>query len=366
MKVCLDNIIFALQRAGGISVYWSELLKHFIATGTEYCVVERPEALGNIQRGQLAIPAERIIADAGLPLKLGRYLPVAEGGGADLFLSSYYRWLRRGTARQVVTVYDFTYELYRSGMRRAVHRWQKRTALRDADGIICISDSTRRDLLRLYPEVADIPVEVIPLGVSPSYRPLDASEEWPHEFAALQGERYVMFVGDRSDYKNFGMAVEALRLFGSCCLAIVGGGALGDDERRMLDERLPGAYRHLGSVSEEQLNALYNKAFALLYPSSYEGFGLPPLEAMRAGCPVVAVNSSSLPEVCGEAAMLVTAASPTAFAECLTGLLGCDVRDALVEKGFHQAARFVWGSTWERTTAFYSSIMAADRPRIEA
>ncbi len=357
MKLYLDNIVFALQRSGGISVYWSEMLKYILASGTSLHVLEHPEALMNIQRRMTKLPAELIIDDTLMPLNIARYLPALRPcPGANIFHSSYYRTPWQSGLKQVVTVYDFTYELFRSGIKHFVHSRQKQRVILGAAGIICISASTQQDLLRLYPTIPAERTRVIHLGVSEVYHPLDSNSTIPNDLYWIYDTKYVIFIGDRSTYKNFDLAVQAVSQLKGCHLVIIGGSKLTGDEYNLLEDYLENRYRHMLGISDGVLNILYNYAFCLLYPSSYEGFGLPPLEAMRSGCPVVAVNCSSLPEVCGNAALLTDTSESDLFIDQMSALEHTSFRQQMIDRGIEQAKKFTWNDTGRKTMDFYHEI----------
>lgn len=155
--------------------------------------------------------------------------------------------------------------------------------------------------------------------------------------------------------KNFDVAVDVLKKLPDFSLSIVGGGKLSYEEIKKLESNIPGRYKWLGRLSDEELNVAYNRAHALLYPSSYEGFGIPVVEAMRAGCPVVAVNVSSIPEVAGSAAILTDYADANLFAEAI--LKVCDMRDQLRKAGFEQANKFSWEKCFLETLQVYEELM---------
>jgi len=159
------------------------------------------------------------------------------------------------------------------------------------------------------------------------------------------------------------MAVETVAGMDGCDLVIVGGGGFSHNEVQMLNTKLPGRHMHLTGLASEDLNCLYNRAICLLYPSSYEGFGIPPLEAMKAGCPVVAVRSSSIPEVCGDAALLAESAEPEKFLALIATLNQTDTRLKIREKGFAQAARFSWDKTFSETMQCYAEAIEYSEKR---
>jgi len=361
MKIILDNVVFSLQRAGGISVYWYELLRRFVRDGHPIQVVEHPRGGANIFRRQLDLDPAAILPERPLPLWLSRYLPYPIGSAARaLCHSSYYRQPQLVDSINVVTAYDFTYERFRSGAARWAHSLQKGAAIRAAHGIVCISVSTRRDLLERYPEIAADRVRVIYLGAAEGYRPLDVSVR-RNLSADLCDAPYVLFVGSRESYKNFRLALEAVAALPGYRLASVGGGELTQNERELSHKLLPDRHAHWPSVDNERLNLLYNCAHALLYPSSYEGFGIPILEAMAAGCPVIAVNASSIPEAAGDAGLLVDDIRMESFADRVVKLESSAFRAETIGKGYAQARRFSWEACYRETLAFYDEVLSGER-----
>ncbi len=359
MHLCMDNIIFSLQRAGGISIYWSELWHRLLRDNLLVCGIEARNAGNNLFRQELKIPASQLTPD-NRPLRIGRYLaarPVT--GRHTLFHSSYYRPAFRGEMTSVQTVYDFTYERYWRGPALWIHSAQKRRALRAADGIICISESTRRDLLEFFPEIPKERTRVIHLGYSDVFQPLEQSSALqliqPHIGSDLD---FSVYVGDRSAYKNFNVAVDAVCQLSQHHLVIVGGGPLKDSDHAHLQNRLPGRWVHVDKAPGTLLNAFYNRAHALIYPSSYEGFGIPVLEAMAAACPVIAVAASSIPEVAGDAGLLVPLPEADLVAAQLRGLADPVLRRTVIEAGRRQAQRFSWDRCYTQTLDFYTEIQA--------
>ncbi|EGM69246.1 mannosyltransferase [Shewanella sp. HN-41] len=227
-----------------------------------------------------------------------------------------------------------------------MHSWQKNRAIRNSDLVICVSHNTAKDLQQYCP-VDPKKIRVIHNGVSESYYPLDG--------VSSEQSQDVVFVGARSGYKNFKLAVESVATVPNLQLKIVGGGKLNENEVKHLDVHLPNRYRWLGRLSDEELNQTYNQAYALLYPSSYEGFGIPVIEAMRAGCPVIAVNVSSIPEVASDAAILVDKATVAAFSKALIKLP--TMRKQLITAGFDQAAKFSWDRCFDETLAVYNELL---------
>lgn len=360
MKIYLDNIVFFLQRAGGISAYWSEMTQRFLTTGLPVTFIEQAHTCENVFRREVALPATRTLQERFLNLSILRYLPLhlplPQG---VLFHSSYYRVSkqRKGVA-QIITIYDFTYEYFVYGWRKWLHHAQKGHAIRNVDGIICISEHTKRDLLRFFPEVDPKIVKVIHLGASNVFHVLPSESDGLADFPELLSQQYVLFVGDRSVYKNFQLSVEVLEAFEHLHLVIIGGGALTPAHQALLNQKLPERFTHLTGMPSTKLNILYNEAYCLLYPSSYEGFGIPILEAMQAGCPVVTTSASSIPEVAGEAALMVDEITTAAVAAQVRRLESPELRAQVVSAGFTQASQFSWDRCFAETVAFYQEVHA--------
>jgi len=360
--ICYDNIVFRLQAAGGISVYWHEMIKRSLAASINVSFIEQEAANSNIFRQQLDIPPQLVYPDRIWPRPLVRYLsPTVDLPPSTIFHSSYYRTHPDPWVINIITVYDFIYERYRSGLARLVHHAQKGRAIRHADGIICISDNTKRDLLRYFPHTPEDKIKTIYLSAAAEYKRINVPDDISPEFSELLGKKIILFVGDRSGYKNFNIALEAVYHSKDAMLVAVGGRPFTNGESMHAATRLDGRFRHYAKLNNTELNQLYNLAFCLLYPSDYEGFGIPALEAMQAGCPVVAANSSSLPEVCGNAGIMATKISAECFAENIRHLANPLFRKDIVHRGLHQAEKFSWDRTFNETMAFYRHIHANKR-----
>ena len=353
MKVSLDCIIYGLQRFGGISTYWRGLVAHLSQEPDVDLTIRLPRGVlaQDTAPGIAATPARRDL----LPARIARYLPVSVDSTADLHHSSYYRNPISARTRSVVTVHDFIYEKFRRALPRLVHSAQKLSAIRRAQGIICISQNTRRDLLEYVPQVDPEQVAVIPMGVDfETMRPLS------HREIDRSMSDVVLFVGQRADYKRFDLAVRAVQSLKDLRLGIAGP-ALTAGETAFLNAALGKRWIFFGRVMPERLRVLYGSGFAFIYPSSYEGFGLPVLEAMACGAPTIVANLASLPEVGGEAALYAEGQTPVAYPQNLASLSNASFRGSKIREGLARARLFSWETTFQRTVDFYRTVLARSR-----
>lgn len=353
MNLLFDNIVFSLQPMGGISIVWSELLKRAMRDDdVNLHMLVYPNH--NKQWDELSFPDDLQVS---LPYRtMERYrTPDYRSAHDTVFHSSYFRTLPH--THNITTIHDLTYHFYRRGLARAVHLWEEERALRHSERIICVSGHTRNDLLRTYSWLDADKVHVIYNGVSEVFRPMAAKEPMtPFEIGS-----FLLYVGNRKGYKNWQVAVGVAR---ETRLPIVMVGAPPEkQEQTFLEEQLgKGHFACLGFLSEQQLCSLYNQALALIYPSEYEGFGLPVLEAQRCGCPVLIQAVSSLPEVAGDGAMIVEpqasrSALIMAMSEQINHLKqGSLSRSDLQQRGIQNVERFSWDECYRQTKKVYQSI----------
>lgn len=308
MNVIFDNIIFSLQRFGGISVVWNELL-------------QRAQADKELNLTELDYRNERLYR------WLERYrIPDYMAEKPSVFHSSYFRVLPQAGVHNVTTVHDLTYHFYRKGLPKTVHLWEEARALKHSEAIICISENTKRDLLTFYPWVKEETIHVIYNGVSDDFYPIKNIEK----------KGYLLFIGNSSvSYKRYDIAQEVAKRTGLELVAA-------------------------RNVTSEELNKLYNEALCLLYPSDYEGFGLPILEAQKAGCPVIAQNYSSVPEVIGKGGLLVEHSSTEKIVQQMVEKVN-EVQSrpmqGIIAAGIENAKRFSWDNTYEQTKNVYRQLL---------
>ena len=341
--IVIDGIIFSLQKHGGISVYFKQLLAYLHRNREQaICLVDEPLLQDVKNIGELLDITRR---SARL---LERYRPCRIPEGTSVFHSSYYRIPSRFGSPSVVTVHDFIYERYQRGPRQWMHTTQKNAAIHAAQAVICVSESTKQDLLEFVGDRPGQAIHVIHNGVSEVFHHLDTESSF---------SSFVIFVGQRDGYKNFRLALQALTFLPDIELHCVGGGHLHHDELKGVCQSVAKRVRHLGFVTDEELNVLYNHAICLIYPSSYEGFGIPVVEAMRAGCPVVTANCKAVLEV-GQGALIVVADhDPQAMADAILQTVSSE-RPRLIQNGLAVAQRYSWEATHRQTLEVYRSLGA--------
>ena len=362
-RVLYDGEAFMRHRRSGITRYFSELIREFrsepglgIEPVTPYRWVAN-RYLSDGLRSYTEVPLPSRVRPAVLRWLNARRTRAA--GVADLVHHSLYEeraleaW--RG-GRRVCTVYDFTLERFPGVIEDpGQHLAAKALFLSRCDALICISQTTRDDLRRFHPDL-DKPTFVVPLGVGERFR-----EPRPVHMPKLP-DRYLLYVGHRFPHKNADLLFRAFAAVSEKHrdLNLVLVGVYPKEEAGRLEE-LGIADRTLRMhASDAELAWMYHRAQAFIFPSIYEGFGLPVLEAMAAGCPVVVSNAAALLEVASDAALIVEPDAENELSAQIERLL---MDSALVSRlrdaGRRRAAGYTWKRTAELTSAAYDRALAA-------
>ncbi|MFH0909276.1 MAG: glycosyltransferase family 1 protein [bacterium] len=364
MNILYDYQAFSNQLAGGVSRYFVELFKQFDAMGFDnwetlagfYMNIHLKEARRTLHHIRGApvpdcIPVNPLISFA----NRAGFIVAARMRPADIYHATYFNSLPAPPrAKRVVTVFDMTYEKYPACfLPDDPTPARMRRALSNADGIICISEQTKRDLLE-YIKVDASRVQVIHLGVHPAS---------PESRRATDTDRpFFLHIGNRYGYKNFERVIEAFvsgqGLGSPCRIVCFGGEKQGRRDRALLDRFKATNLVEFRRGSDLDLADLYRRATALVYPSLYEGFGLPPLEAMAVGCPVLCSDIPALHETAGDAAIYFAPHDPAALASAMRQVLRTpEGHQERVARGRARAASFSWASCARKTLEFYRALV---------
>ena len=364
MRIGIDARLLAYQR-GGISTYIRRLVEQFGRIAPEHQVLalkSRKQDDGSLPAGAvqwhpLWTPPHHQLEQLALPLEL---LPLAlEVLHSPDFIPPFFR-----RCASVITVHDLSAHLFPETKTVDALRYYGQTerAARSAEAIIAVSETTRRDLERIL-GVPQQRVDVIHHGVDEKYRPIDDKNAIA-SFCTSKGlpDSFMLWVGSLEPRKNLACLFEALAAVGGKLprgrqsLILVGPMGWRFEETQKVYEKLGLQDRVIfyGPAQEEELVLLYNAAWAFVFPSIYEGFGMPPLEAMACGTPVLAAATPALEEVLGKAALFFDPHQPDQLAEQLLRLASdAQLIAELRAAGVEQARGFRWEDAARQTLAVY-------------
>ncbi|MGZ0079387.1 glycosyltransferase family 4 protein [Methylomonas sp. YC3] len=368
MNILFDHQIFCIQRYGGISRYFCELANNLGKLDQTSVEIFAPlytneyfDEGGPIRPRGMRLPRA-------LPQILSRRISTFTNVGAlnllkhkfhpDIFHETYYSLFdccpRR--AQRVITVCDMIHEKYPNDFSILDRtREIKARSLRRADHIICISENTKKDLL----ELTDIPnekISVIYLGHS-------FSTDTSYPKRNRKNIPHLLYVGKRNGYKNFANLLKAYSesklLKNEFPIVCFGGGNFTPAELKLFKTLNINPDNVIyASGGDNELAAWYRSAAVFIYPSLYEGFGIPPLEAMSADCPVVCSNTSSLPEVVGSAAELFNPEDTTEMRLVIERVVSSpDYSAQLVAKGKQRVKLFSWDKCARETLNTYHQLL---------
>jgi alpha-1,3-rhamnosyl/mannosyltransferase len=283
--------------------------------------------------------------------------------GRLIYHSPYYLMPYRPAVPTVVTVHDLIPLLFPqdvSARARLLFRASLRLALATAGHVIAVSESTRGDLLR-HCGADPARVTAIWHAADPRFRPPSAAEKARVAHKLGLPPAYLLYFGSNKPHKNLVTLVEAYAgLPGGTIPLFIGGAWIqrhAEARQAVAELGLAERVRFLGPVDDADLPALYGGATAFAFPSRYEGFGFPVLEAMACGTPVIAGNASSLPEIAGDAALWVDPQDAGALRAALQAVLESEaLRGRLARAGLARAAQFTWQSTATKTLAVYREL----------
>jgi len=352
-------------RRAGIHQYITQNLRHLPreADGPEYILYTRhSEAAWRNQPGLSTVqsrwPTERRLVRIAWEQLVWPIMAIRDK--IDLLHSMAFVAPLWTPCPTVVTVYDLSF-IHFPDRFPALQRWylasQTRRSCRQARRVITISESSRQDVHRFF----DVPlarIDVVQPGVDSYYRPVPAVDVVAFRQRENLPEKFVLHVGTLQPRKNLPVLLEAFATLGrpELQLLLVGGKGWQFDEifqgitRLGIQEQV----RLTGYVPDQELPLWYNAAALFVFPSLYEGFGMPVIEAMACGTPVIAANTSSIPEAAGKAAILFEPQDVTELAERMgTVLDDPELSNKMREKGLRQAQQFSWQRAGRETAAVY-------------
>jgi len=364
VHIAYDHQIFGWQEYGGVSRYFVEIAKRIQALDEYHVEILAPLFVNKYLKDDSTLRVHgryvrrfpkttRLIQgiNALLVRSMLRKMP------PDVLHETYYldRKLASPHTKTTITVYDMTHEKFPqlfSSRERTSNK--KRAAVLRADHVICISENTRSDLIDLF-RVDPRKTSVIHLAASR----IDMSK---CHVPRIIDTPYVAYVGLRWGYKNFSGLLRAFAtsdyLRNNFSIVCVGGERFTSTDWEQIEGLRLKKDRVIHITGKDDLlAALYRDAAVFVYPSLYEGFGLPALEAMAAGCPVACGKNSSLPEICGEAAEYFDSNSPESMAAAIERVVtSSSVRNRLIALGLQQIQKFSWDRCATQTAAVYRQL----------
>ncbi|NRA15616.1 MAG: glycosyltransferase family 4 protein [Oceanospirillaceae bacterium] len=362
MKVGFDHQIFSIQKYGGISRYFVELINHLAdQNDTDLdlsicCPLYRNAYLKKLRRSVHLYGAKtpNILYTRKVLRSLNSLLvpTLLEVLKPDVIHETYYTSKAVGPkqAKRVITVYDMIHELFPDHFPKGDRTTEyKKLAIERADHIICISNNTRNDVINL--------LNVNPNKVSVIYLGHD-SQGTKSKASATPNKPYLLYVGVRDSYKNFNRLIKAYavnkRVNSEYNFVAFGGGAMTRQECNLIQELGLSEKVIWTSGDDALLTTYYQHASLFVYPSLYEGFGIPPLEAMSSGCVVACSSTSSIPEVVGDSVFYFDPYSVNSMSVSIENALSdVNLRNSAIEEGYKRVSMFSWEKCARETHRVY-------------
>lgn len=371
MQVIVDGLIYEISSQGGVARLYSEILPRMcdmdhdlsVRLLTSSCLRQLPPTHGQIAHSRL-LPIERFLR----PARLWGRVPFRARMLAQqvtlnwtrhgIWHSTYYTMPPMPGGGHVVTVYDMIHELFPDLFNKLADdqfRARKRCCVLAADAVLCISESTKKDIQQIYGIDSAI-IHTVPLACSPAFSCLD---EFASRLPLPTAKPFLLYVGGRSHYKNFPLLLHAYSSWDQrrdVDLVVVGQRWSPQEKTCIADMNVEDRVHLLSRVDDKHLNLLYNGASALVYTSLYEGFGIPLLEAMASGCPIVA---SRIPSTCEIAGELPVYFEPTARDDLIAALdmVMAEGRNSCrVLRGSRRVQQYSWDETARLTLRIYHGL----------
>ena len=360
IKIAFDNQIFLEQRFGGISRYFCEMYKVFRQNPNANAKIIAPLHFNKHLR-DLRISGDFYIPTTTNKLSINNKVSNLSNRISESRLEKFQPHIihktffyhpKNSQFKTVITIYDMIHEVFNQNMDFIK---SKRASIFAADHIICISESTKIDLLKFY-QINESKVSVVPFGVGDNFFSKDVKPLYQRN-----GE--LVFVGRRNGYKNFDLFIQAfassVSLKNNFKIIVFGGGELNSREKLLIKSLGIEANIIKKDGSDKVLRQILSSAVAMVYPSKYEGFGLPILEAMGLGCIVFTSNTSSMPEVGGEYAFYFDPNSEKSIRVVLEDvlILNSSSTKNIQSRGILWAQKFSWKNCADQTLRVYESIV---------
>jgi len=367
-KIAIDATILS-PTGSGLNRYTSELLKELMKREGEFITyTTMPEV--REQYGEKVMLVPEVLSEYGFRGNLLRLLwhqfnltVSILKEKASLFYSPIPEGMLFPVCPQIITVHDVIPLLFPESMPRLkyYHQWILPNLLRVSGAVIVTSESTKKDVQKYY-NISDKPLHVVYQGYREDVFYPSPSQEVQKAKYKYNLQDFILCVGETRPYKNMRRLVEAFARAGvpSLELAIVGRINRLDQELVNLPQHLgiEGKVKFLGYVPDDDLAGLYGGAKTFVFPSLYEGFGIPPLEAMACGCPVVVSKAASLPEVCGDAAYYVDPYNVDSIAEGIFKVSNDEtLRTSLKEKGLERVKLFSYRKAADEIIKIFNALV---------
>ena len=359
MKILVNPQTFNLQKHGGISRYYTEILSILSKNN----IVQIPlYGTSNVYYNQSSLVTSRqkiysLYIKLLLKFRIRNFEKTKRRNDKffkriilkrdfDIFIPTYYdiNFLKHIESKPfVLTVYDMIYELfpeYFADENEAISKIvsNKLFLMEKATRIIAVSENTKRDIIKIYPNIDESKIDVVYHGCSIKVN---------NDKIETLTEKYILFVGTRANYENFNFLVSAvkelLKANPDLYLLCAGGGSFDYNEEKYLQELGLTSQIIQINFKDDELGVYYKNAICFVFPSLYEGFGIPVLESMACGCPVVLANHSSFPEVAGDAGVYFELGNKEDLKNKIEQLINNPIlRDDFSLKGLNQVKKFSW------------------------
>ena len=363
-KILYDTQIFDIIAFGGIPRYYTEVLKgvnknnEFSAhLGSNFIKNKEIQALFNFPKtnnlvNSLNLPSFGRIKNSLRRSNEKRVIHELKSGKYNIFHPSFYNpaYLDHlGSTKLVITIHDMIPELYPNQRGYKEMAKNKAALIRKAHHIITVSSNTKKDLLHFFPEINEKIVTRIYLGCDIEHQEINNQ---------TNKTNYLLYVGSREGYKNFDFLIDALSaVLNKDLLLYTSGSPYTPKEMEKMKKAGIIDFVQRKFVSDEELAILYAEAKALLFPSEYEGFGLPIVEALKNNCPIILTQCSCFPEIAGEAGIYFENKNKDSFIEALSKLENKEFIANKISEGQKRLQYFSWKKNVEETEKCYKIVL---------